>query len=194
MQTLCGLLGLFYTSLLEVDVDQEREQRTLHAGRAHGRNFVVGSLGGPFEQVPCQRNVAACEMECGEDPYRVRMLLQTLEQLPSLLQSTLPDAQVGQPDDRGSTSLRHALVKVSSGVNELYLGLLPASGSGQDAPIVCAAECGDGVSAGHHLRRSTYPLVRARDIVDQFARPEEPAEQVVHGYDLGQLAGTQCRH
>ena len=67
-------------------------------------------------------------------PYGVRVLLQTLEQLPGLLQSALPDAQVGQPDDRGSASLRHALVKVPSGVNELHLGLLPASGSGQDAP------------------------------------------------------------
>jgi hypothetical protein len=46
-------------------------------------------------------------------------------------------------------------VKVAGSVNQLHLGLVPAPGSGQDAAIVRAAECGDGVSAGHDIRRST---------------------------------------
>ena len=57
-----------------------------------------------------------------------------------------------------------------------------------------AAESAGDVVALHELRRPAHPLVRPRDVVDQLARPEEQAEDRVHGGDLGQLAGADRRH
>ena len=182
VQALCGLLGLCNTSLLEVDVDQQREQRTLHAGRADGGHLRRRSprwlvRTGPWRARHRRvrdgmRRAMRTASGCCSKPF---------EQLPSLLQSALPDPQIGQPDDRGSTSLRHASVKVSSGVDELHLGLLPAPGRGQDAPIVRAAECADHVPAGHHLRlqhASTGP--RATTSLTSSHAQKRPTEQVVH--------------
>jgi hypothetical protein len=40
---------------------------------------------------------------------------------------------------------------------------------------------------------AAHPLVRAGDVVDQLARPQQPAEDLVHRGQLGQLAGTGRR-
>jgi hypothetical protein len=58
---------------------------------------------------------------------------------------------------------------------------------------VGVAEGGDGVAPPHAVGSRTHPLVGARNVVDQLARPEQPAEDLVHRGQLGQLAGTQRR-
>ena len=98
--------------------------------------------GGPFEQVPGQRHLAAGQPEGGERGDDVRMLLQSIQQLSGLLQATLPDAQVGQADQRGRASPRHPMVEVAGGRDQLGLRLPPAPGRGQDAAVVGAAEGG----------------------------------------------------
>ena len=55
------------------------------------------------------------------------------------------------------------------------------------------AEGGDGVAPPHAVGSRTHPLVGARNVVDQLARPEQAAEDLVHRGQLGQLAGTQRR-
>ncbi len=105
-------------------------------------------------------------MEGRQRAYGVWVLFQPLQQLPGLFQAALPDPQIGQPDDRRSTSFRHPPVKMPSSVDELHLGLLPAPSRGQDAPVVRAAKCADHIPAGHHLRCGSHPLVRAYDVID----------------------------
>ena len=54
-----------------------------------------------------------------------------------------------------------------------------------------AAEGGDDVAPLHALGGGAHPLVGARDVVDQLACPEEPAEDLVHRGQLSRLAGAQ---
>jgi hypothetical protein len=71
-------LCIVEVSLLEVDVDQEREQRTHHARLADRGNLTVQTLGGPLEQLPRQRRVTLGQVQGGQRPDGVRVLLETL--------------------------------------------------------------------------------------------------------------------
>jgi hypothetical protein len=39
---------------------------------------------------------------------------------------------------------------------------------------------------------AAHPLIRPRDVVDELTRPEQPAQDLVHGGQLRQLASTGC--
>ena len=122
------------------------------------------------------------------------MVLEALEQLGGLLQAGLPDAQVGQPDDRGLAPRRAPPVELPGRLEQLDLRLVPAAGRREDAAVMGTAERGHDVAPPPPLGGGTDPLVRAGDVVDQLAPPEEAAEDLVHGGELGQLAGQQRRH
>jgi hypothetical protein len=121
------------------------------------------------------------------------MLLQSLEQLRGLLQAALPDAQVRQADDRGVAPRRDAPVEVPGGLHELDLRLVPASGGRQDAAVVGAAEGGDHVAPPRAVGGRAHPLVGAWDVVDQLARPEEPAEDLIDRGELREFTGAERR-
>jgi hypothetical protein len=183
--------GVVDAPLFEVDVDQERKQRSHHGRRADRWNLVVRTSGGPLQQVPRKRRVAAGQVESGQRGDGVRVLLESLEQEGGLLEATLSDTQAREADDRGGAPFRHPLVEVARCLEQLDLRLLPASGGRQDASVVGAAEGGDDVAPPHALGCGAHPLVGARDVVDQLACPEEPAEDLVHRGQLGRLAGAQ---
>src|SRR6266508_80284 len=164
----------------EVGVDQKREQRAHHGRLADRGNLVILTLGGPLEQLPRTRRLAPGEVQGGERGNDVRMLLESLQQQRGLLQAALPDTQVREADDGGGAPRRHPQVEVPGGLDQLGLGLLPASGGCQDAAVVGAAEGGDDVAPLHEVRGRTHPLVGARDVVDELARPQEPAEDLVN--------------
>jgi hypothetical protein len=79
---------------------------------------------------------------------------------------------------------------VPRGLDQLDLGLLPPAGGGEDAAVVGPAERGDHVATHAHGRRP-HPLVGPWDVEDQFAGPEQPAEDLVDRGDLGELAGAE---
>jgi hypothetical protein len=54
------------------------------------------------------------------------------------------------------------------------------------------AEGGHDVAALHALGSRPHPLVGTRDVVDQLARPQQSAEDLVHSGELGQFAGAGC--
>jgi hypothetical protein len=175
-----------------VDVDEEREQRPHHGRLADRGNLVIGAFGGPLKQIPRKRHLAAGEVEGGERGNDVRMLFESIQQLSGLLEATLPDTQVRQANDGGGAPRRHATVEVPGGLDELGFRLLPASGRRQDAAVVGTAEGGHDVAPLHALGSRAHPLVGARDVVDQLARPEESAEDLVHRGELRQFAGAGC--
>jgi hypothetical protein len=121
------------------------------------------------------------------------MVVEALQQPGGLLQAALPDAQLPQPDDGGVPPLRHPAVEVAGGRQQLGLGLVPASGRGEDAAVVGAAEGGHDVPSLHEVGGRAHPLVGAGDVGDQLARPEEPAEDRLHRGELLQLAGADRR-
>jgi hypothetical protein len=84
-QALSDPLSLAKVSLLDVDVDQEREHRADHGGLADCGELVVRACSGPLEQVPRERRIAVGQMERGEGGDDVGMLLQALEKLGGLL-------------------------------------------------------------------------------------------------------------
>ncbi len=174
----------------EVGVDQKREQRAHHGRLADRGNLVILTLGGPLEQLPRTRRLAPGEVQGGERGNDVRMLLESLQQQRGLLQAALPDTQVREADDGGGAPCRHPQVEVPGGLDQLGLGLLPASGGCKDAAVVGAAEGGDDVAPLHALGSRAHPLVGARDVVDELARPQEPAEDLVNRGQLRRLACT----
>ena len=61
-----GPRGVVDVPSREVDVDEQREQRAHHGRRADRRDLVVRAFGGPLQQVPRERRVAAGQVEGGE--------------------------------------------------------------------------------------------------------------------------------
>jgi len=175
-----------------VDVDEEREQRPHHGRLADRGNLVIGAFCGTLEQVPRKLQLAAGEVERGERAHGVRVLVESDQQLCGLLEAALPDTQVRQADDGGGAAWRQPIIEVPGGLHQLGLRLLPAPGRGEDAAVVGAAEGGDDVAPLDAPGCRAHPLVRTRDVVDQLARPEEPAEDLVHRGQLGQFAGAGC--
>lgn len=114
-----------------------------HVGRRQPQLTPIG--------VPGERRLATGQVEGGECADCVRMAVEALQELGGLLQAALPQAQVREADEPNGTPLRHATVEVPGGLDELSLRLIPASGSGQDAAVVGAAERGDDVAALHEL-------------------------------------------
>ena len=149
-------------------------------------------MGGPLEQLSRKRRVAPGEVEGGERGNNVRMLLESIQQLGGLLQATLADTQSREANDGGSAARRQTPVEVPGGLDQLGLCLLPASGRREDAAVVGTAEGGDHVAPLHAVGSRAHPLVGAWDVVDELARPQEPAEDLVHGGQLRRLACTGC--
>jgi hypothetical protein len=183
-------LGLLEVALLEVDVDEQGQQRADHGGLADRGDHVVRGGGGPLEQVPGQRQLASGQVEGGQGADGVRVPVEPLQQQGGLLQAALADAQVGQADHGRGAPLRHPPVEVAGGLEELALGLVPAPGRGEDAAVVGTAEGGHGVPAPQQVGGRAHPLVGSGDVVDQLAGPEEPAHDRVLGRHLAQLAGA----
>ena len=114
---------------------------------------MVRAFGGPLQQVPRKRRVAAGQVESGQRGDDVRMLLESLEQQGGLLEAPLSDAQAGEADDRAVAPFRHPLVEAPRRLEQLDLRLLPPSGCRQDASVVGAAEGGDDVAPLYAWRR-----------------------------------------
>jgi hypothetical protein len=185
-----GPLGGAEVALLEMDVDQQGQQRADHGGLADGGDLVVRGGGGPLQQVPGQGDLAAGEVQGGQGADGVRVPVEPVQQQGRLLEPALADPQVGQADHGRGAPLRHPPVEVAGRLEELALGLVPAPGRGEDAAVVGAAEGGHGVAAPQQVGGRAHPLVGPRDVVDQLAGPEEPAHDRVHGGHLAQLAGA----
>jgi hypothetical protein len=186
-------IGVVEVPVFEVDVDEECEQWPHHGRLADRRDLIVVALGSPLKQVPRQRHLAAGQVKGSERANGIRMLLETLQQLRGFLETALSDTQVRQANHGGGAPCRHPAVEVPSGLEQLGLRLDPAPGRCKDAAVVGAAERGHDVAPPHTLRSRAHPLVGARDVVDQLARPEQSAEDLVHRGQLRQLAGAERR-
>jgi hypothetical protein len=103
-------------------------------------------------------------------------------------------APARQPVERRGAPRRAPPVELPGRLEQFDLRLVPAAGRREDAAVMGTAERGDDVAPPHPLGGGTDPLVRAWDVVDQLAPPEEGAEDLVHGGELGQLAGQERRH
>ena len=124
------------------------------AARAAGRscstrrrgNGVVRPGGGtaPADPgpAPSRRGPGAMRPACGPPPDAVRVPAASCG---GLLQPALPEAQVRQADHAASVRATCRRRSAGSRLDELRLRLVPASGGGQDAAVVGAAESGDDV-------------------------------------------------
>lgn len=132
-------------------------------------------------------------VEGGERTHSIRMVFRLCQQQSGLFEATLSHTQVRQPDDGGVPPPPHGPVEALGGVHELHLRLGPAAGRDEDAAIVGTAERRDDAAALQHVAGRAHPLLDPGNVVDQFACPEEQAEDRVHRAQVRQLAGTGSR-
>ena len=83
-------------ALREVDVDEQREQRTDHRRPADLGHRIVRPCGGPFEQVAGQRGLRAGEVEASERADGVGVRFEPRQELGRLLEPALADPEVGR--------------------------------------------------------------------------------------------------
>ena len=117
-----------------------------------------------------------------------------LDQVPRLVETSLPDTQIGKLDERPSTHAAVAVLEDAQRSQELFLGLDPASGCDQDAGVVGAADRGDEVAPGAEASRYRHPFLGAGDVERDFARAQHPAVDVTYRNHADNLAGRDRCH
>jgi hypothetical protein len=103
-------------SHLEVDVDEEGDQRAHHGRLADRRVAIVRSLGGPLERISRERSVAPGKVEVGERADGVGVLFESIQQLGGFLDAALSDTQVREADG-GLAPRRQTPVEVVGGTS-----------------------------------------------------------------------------
>ena len=186
-QSLCDPPGIVDVALVEMDVDQQGQQRAGHGRRPYRRSVVFRIRSVPLEEVAGELRLAAGQVNRGERSDGIRVLLESLQELNCLLDTALPKAQIREADEGSVAPRRDAPIEMPGRFGELNLRLAPASCGREDPSVVGAAERGDNVPPLHEVLGRAHPLVRAGNVVDQLARPKERTERRVHDAEVGEL-------
>ncbi len=154
-----------------------------------GIDLVEGAL----EDVDGERRLALDQMDRGDGAGRrgVGRDVDVGEQLLGFLESSLHDAEIGEADE-GAVAQQRALTEAPEPhrFGQRGVGLGPASGGGQHAAVVRAAERGDcrKPSAVGDRLADADPLIGTRDVVRVLACREELAKDLLEHHEVVDLA------
>jgi hypothetical protein len=176
-----GGAGLAGGALVELDVDEQREQ----GGRRGAAGLDLGE--GPLQDVAGARRLAGCEVDGRQRAGSVGVDVEADEEPAGLLQPALPDPQVGEPDERTRPQPRPLpQAPEAHGAGQRGVGLGPVAGRGHEPAVVGAAEGGHGREAaalGDRLADAD-PLLGPGDVVGVLAGREQLAEDLLQHHEV----------
>lgn len=173
-------LGLGQGAGRQVDIDEKAEQRD-----GLGARWVEAGQR-PLDGVAGHFDGARGQLRSRPRPGRFGIVADAIQQLLGLLESPLPNPEVGQPDQRAGPQGSMPQAPEPDRFGEGFIGLGPAAGIRQDTAVVRAAERRHrGQPAA---RRDGFadpdPLVGPGHIMGPLTGREELAEDLLQGTEV----------
>ena len=157
----------------------------------HGRAIRIGrgsALEAQPAEIPCQSKVAACQRDLRERPPGARVPVEAFEQPFGLLEASLPNAQVREPEQNEELGRPVARLERPDRGEQLALRFVPAAERDENAAVVRPAGRRHEVAPRLEASGDAEPLLGTSHVGRPFAGAQQPAVDLAGGADTDDLS------